>query len=376
MATGLYSLGRPNGGPRAASQETCRQVVHPGGGLPQRGGQTAAATPATVCCVHSRFPSAHGLRRSNVVMCAYVPMGCAMAAEQDRESNLKKGFTLCCAGLIFSACASVALEVDKPQRIVSINICTDQLLIKLVDQKRIASLSRLASDPRSSWIGAEASNLHLNRGTAEEVITLNPDLIITSAFSFRPTVTILEQLGYRVIQLPIAKSLDEISSNLRILANAVGEPDRGSILINEFRSEIEHQTFRGTGPRPLFVSYEVDGWTTGKNSLVADITRTAGFETIGDRLGFSGGRKVSLEELLILQPELIDLGHPWSEPPALASESLRHPALRALLASTEVVDIPDPLWICGSTRTLEALTILRDARDGIQPRQRSAHTDG
>ena len=240
MATGLYSLGRPNGGPRAASQETCRQVVHPGGGLPQRGGQTAAATPATVCCVHSRFPSAHGLRRSNVVMCAYVPMGCAMAAEQDRESDLKKWFTLCCAGLIFSACASVALEVDKPQRIVSINICTDQLLIKLVDQKRIASLSRLASDPRSSWIGAEASNLHLNRGTAEEVITLNPDLIITSAFSFRPTVTILEQLGYRVIQLPIAKSLDEISSNLRILANAVGEPDRGSATVDTGRDAAGH----------------------------------------------------------------------------------------------------------------------------------------
>ena len=317
-----------------------------------------------------------GLHRSNVVMCAYVPMGCAMAAEQDPQSYLKQVFTLFCVGFIFSAYASIALEVDKPQRIVSTNICTDQLLIKLVDQKRIASLSHLASDPRSSWIATETSTLHLNRGTAEEVIALNPDLIITSTFSFRPTVAILEQLEYRVIQLPIAGSLDEISSNLRILANAVGEPDRGSILINEFRSEIEHHTFRGTGPRPLFVSYEVDGWTTGKNSLVADITRTAGFETIGDRLGFSGGRRVSLEELLALKPELIDLGHPWSDPPTLVSESLRHPALRALLTSTEVIDIPDPLWICGSTRTLEALSMLRDARDGIQPRQRSTHTDG
>ena len=131
------------------------------------------------------------LHRSNDVMCDNVHMGYAMAAEQNRQSNLKQRITLCCAGLIFSVCTAIALEVDKPQRIVSTNICTDQLLIKLVDQKRIASLSHLASDPHSSWIATEASTLHLNRGTAEEVISLNPDLIITSTFSFRPTLSIL-----------------------------------------------------------------------------------------------------------------------------------------------------------------------------------------
>lgn len=288
-----------------------------------------------------------------------------MPAEGDRQCASRRTLVACCAGLIVAASAPTALGADRPQRIVSINVCTDQLLMTLVGRERIASLSHLAADPYSSWIGADANDLHLNHGSAEEVIALNPDLIVTVTFSFRPTVAILERLGYTVIELPMATSLDDIASSLRVLADAVGEVDRANTLIASFRSEIERHRFRGAGPRPLFVSYEADGWTTGTDTLVADVARVAGFQTLGDRLGFSGGRRVSLEELLLLRPQLLDLGHPWDEPPALVSETLRHPALRALLTRTAQIEVPDPLWICGSTRTLEALAILRRARASI-----------
>ena len=65
----------------------------------------------------------------------------------------------------------------------------------------------------------------------------------------------------------------------------------------------------------------------------------------------------------------MDVGHPWDEPPALVSETMRHPAMRALLERTTLIDVPDPLWICGSVRTLKALAILRRARDDLGPVQ-------
>lgn len=293
-----------------------------------------------------------------------------MPAERDRPKR-RRALRPWCVGLILVACSVIAQEADKPERIVSINGCTDQLLITLVERERIAALSHLAADPYSSWIGTTAEGLYLNRGTAEEVLALDPDLVVTARFSFRPTVAILERLGYTVLELPMATSLDDIAANLLALADAVGERDRANSLVSAFRAEIDRHTFREAGPRPLFVSYEADGWVTGRDSLVADVARTAGFETVGERLGFSGGRRVPVETLLILGPQLIDLGHPWDEPPALVSETMRHPALQALLDRTTRIDVPDSLWLCGSTRTLEALTMLRGARDDLRPGRRS-----
>ena len=284
----------------------------------------------------------------------------------DRQLTSRRALARPCAWLFLLFFTATAPAADKPQRIVSINVCTDQLLLTLVERERIVSLSHLTADPYSSWVGSEADGLYSNRGTAEEVIALDPDLVLAAPFGFRPTVTILKRLGYSVVELPMATSLDDIAANLRALADAVGERERANAVIAKFDAEIEHQTYRDTGPRPLFVSYEADGWMTGSDSLVADVARTAGFEPLGERLGFSGGRRVSLEELLLLEPQLMDLGHPWDEPPALVSETMRHPAMRALLEQTTLIEVPDPLWICGSVRTLEALAILRRARDDLE----------
>ncbi len=290
-----------------------------------------------------------------------------MPGERDRRSALRRASANCCRALLLAACCPFSLA-QSPQRIVSINVCTDQLLMSLVKRERIVSLSHLAGDPYSSWIGEDAEGIYLNHGIAEEVITLDPDLVVTVTFSFRPTVTILKRLGYPVLELEMASSLDDIATSLRTLADAVGETERANALIETFRADIAEQTYRGTGPRPLFVSYEVDGWTTGQDSLVADVAHIAGFETVGARLGFSGGRWVSLEELLLLRPKLIDLGHPWDDTPALISENLKHPALVSLLRHTPIVDVPDPLWMCGSLRTLDALTLLRQAREQLERR--------
>ena len=283
----------------------------------------------------------------------------------DRQLTSRRTLAQCSAWLLLLFGAATASAADKPQRIVSINVCTDQLLLALVERERIVSLSHLTADPYTSWVGSEADGLYANRGTAEEVIALDPDLILAAPFGFRPTVAILERLGYSVVELPIATSLDDIAANLRALADAVGEQARANTVIAKFDAEIEHQAYRDAGPRPLFVSYEADGWMTGSDSLVADVARTAGFEPLGERLGFSGGRRVSLEELLLLEPQLMDLGHPWDESPALVSETMRHPAMRALIERTPLIEVPDPLWICGSVRTLEALAILRHARDNL-----------
>ncbi len=288
-----------------------------------------------------------------------------MPVNGKRLSTFSRVISAWCTGLFFLGYATNIFASEGPQRIVSINVCTDQLVALLAEKDRIVSLSHLANDPYSSWLGTFVDELILNHGTAEEVIALSPDLVVTTSFGFRPTISILRKLGYPVLELPIAKNLDDVSTNLVLLASAIGDNEKTQAVIRQFNSEVSSQAIPLNSQLPLFVSYEANGWTMGENSLANNVAQMAGFETIGSRLDFSGGLKVDLEKLLTIKPDLIELGYQWREAPALVSQNLWHPALQELLKRTTLINIPDSLWLCGSPKTLDALHILQQAREEL-----------
>ena len=134
--------------------------------------------------------------------------------------------------------ATAAAAAERPERIVSMNLCTDQLLMLLVDRARIASVSYLSAEPRSSVLAAQTRGLHLNHGLAEEILPLRPDLVIAGTFTTRPTVFLLRKLGYPVVDMPVANGLDDIRANIRRLAAAVGETARGDGMIADFDARL------------------------------------------------------------------------------------------------------------------------------------------
>ena len=77
-------------------------------------------------------------------------------------------FGLIAAAAILWVAAAASPVHAKAQRIVSINLCADQLLLMLAERDRIASLSFLADDERSSLLADEVGAIHTNRGGAEE----------------------------------------------------------------------------------------------------------------------------------------------------------------------------------------------------------------
>ena len=89
-----------------------------------------------------------------------------------------------------------------PQRIVSLNLCTDQLVLELVERPRIAMLSQLATDPLLSWRAAEARGVARFDGSVEAVMGLAPDLVLagslapdgTFTVTLRPTQTLRVRL--------------------------------------------------------------------------------------------------------------------------------------------------------------------------------------
>ena len=127
----------------------------------------------------------------------------------------KKTLLLVAFFLIFQVViAQPVIANGKPNRVISINLCTDQLVLQLLDRDRIASVTYLAADPTISYSANRAVGLVKNHGLAEEVVALNPDLILAGAFTSRPTTSLLKKLGYRVIEFKMAGSFETLRQNI------------------------------------------------------------------------------------------------------------------------------------------------------------------
>lgn len=94
--------------------------------------------------------------------------------------------------LALALAAPITSDAAKPQRIASLNVCTDQLVIALAERSRIATVTFLAPNPDTSFYYREAKGLPINRGAAEEVLALKPDLIVAGTYTTPATTALLK----------------------------------------------------------------------------------------------------------------------------------------------------------------------------------------
>lgn len=255
----------------------------------------------------------------------------------------------------------------KPQRIVSMNLCADQLLLQLVEPERIASVSFLSADPNLSVLHEQARRFPLNHGLAEEILPLEPDLVLASTVTSRPSTELLRRLGYRVVALPLADDLSEVRAQVMRVAEAVGEPERGRALLAEFDARLGAIAAPPRDERPAAAVYWANGYTYGTGELVDTLLTAAGFDNLAGRLGLARIRRLPLEVLVTERPDFLVIGRAPVEHPALANEILEHPALAAAFPDRVRLAMPTPLWNCGTPLVAEAVERLAALRRGWTP---------
>ncbi len=267
------------------------------------------------------------------------------------------GAALC----LLPAAAPTAVGAQ-PVRIVSLNLCTDQLALMMAPREAIRSVSYLAARPDISPAAGEFAGIALNHGRAEEVLPLDPDIVLAGRYTSRPTVFLLQRLGYRVLDQDISRSLADVRERVREVGRALERELEAEDLVTAMDVRLATLALPPGTRRPTAVYYQPNGYTAGDDTLVGDIITHAGLENLGGRLGIRGHARIPLETLLELKPELLIVGDVKPDTPALAYEVLRHPALKALIDRSEQFTVPTRLWICGIPATVDAVAILAKAR--------------
>lgn len=252
-----------------------------------------------------------------------------------------------------AALFALAAAAAPPARVVSTNLCTDQLAMLIAAPGQLVSVSAVARDPVSSAMAREAAAYPVNRGTAEEIFLLAPDLVLGGEYMRPDTRATLERLGLRMETLPIETSFADARANILRMGALLGREDRAAALAAELEAGLSPPP---PGPRPSAALFYSGSYTSGAGTLADEILRQAGLDNIAAREGARGLVRLPLERLVMETPDLLVLGQNYGAP-ALAQELLRHPAVRALGADRAA--IADNLWVCGLPRSVEAVATLR-----------------
>jgi iron complex transport system substrate-binding protein len=257
--------------------------------------------------------------------------------------------------LILTATAALAISnathaVEAPQRVMSLGLCTDQLLLQLVPPERITSVTYLSRQEANSYLSAEAFGVSINYGTPEEVAREHPDLVLTGTFSTPAVRMLLRRLGVPLVEVPPAEDFDQIRAVTRQVASAVGAVEKGEALIAEMDAALAD--LARTKPSRQIV---VAGWTTSgivpaKGTLFDSIVTAAGGENVANLIGskplYGQYTAFDLEQVVALRPDILAYGDSRVGRADLSGEQLRHPIVRRLFAGRQIA-YPETLYSCG-----------------------------
>ena len=253
------------------------------------------------------------------------------------------------AGALWAA--SPAMPTKRPavpQRIVSINLCADQLVLALADRGQIAGLTKNATDTEMSGEAAKAQGIPLLSNSAEQILAIEPDLIIGMPASRSAALRALPSQSYPLIDLATANTLDEIHMSIRQTAAAVGHPDRGTRLIAQMEEELAGLPKPGNGRVAAY--YQRRGYMTGTGTLIDDLMTRIGLVNLAGELGKPPLSQLSLEEMVAARPDFLIVESATDTVTDQGSEMLHHPALKDIPR----ISVPQAWTVCGSPAYTQA----------------------
>ena len=269
------------------------------------------------------------------------------------------GFVL--AGHVDAHVDTVVDGIRAPQRIASLNLCTDQLLLMMVPRARIASVSDWATNPESSYMAAAAKGIPNNRGSAEMVLPQNPDLVLAGQYTDVTLLKVLRNLGYRVETVPIPQNIEQTRAHILRFGELVGEPEKAQRIIADMDRRLAHidAAVANLPHKNLAAAYAPNGLTVGRGAILTQIIERAGWRNLGSELSIRGYASISLEQLLVAQPDLLVLDiTATGNDDSIAHSYLAHPALSTLKKHARSVVISPALSECVGPNTVDAIELL------------------
>jgi iron complex transport system substrate-binding protein len=244
--------------------------------------------------------------------------------------------------------------VPHPHRIVSLNLCADQLVLALADRNQIAGLTQNAPKREISAAATQAHGLHILGTSSEEILAIDPDLVVGMPARRSAAMSTLAPEHYPMLDLEMANSLADIYASIRKVAAAVGHRERGEALISAMQRDLAALPKVGHGRVAAY--YQRRGFLTGTGTLIDDLMTRTGLVNLAARLGKPVLSQMTLEEMVAAHPDYIIVESATDHVVDQGTEMLHHPAIDDI----ERISIPQAWTVCGGPAYVLAARAIAD----------------
>lgn len=293
--------------------------------------------------------------------CTRRPAALSPGPDMARDRNtLTGGSAAALAAALLAASCAPAAPVAKPDSdaptIVSLNPCLDAILVEIAPPDQVLALSHYSRDPGGSSIPAEvALGYGVTGGTAEEVIALQPDLVLASIFLPQPTRSALERAGLKVATFGSPATVAESAAQVREVATLAGQGARGEALA----ARIAAAPSAPSQPISALL-WQPGEIVAGEQTLIAELLRQEGFTSHAAARGMKQADAVTLEQVLADPPQVLLV--------AGDAPGQRHPLVADVYKSMMVAPFDPSLIYCGGPTIPKARARLRAIRAEAEAR--------
>lgn len=277
------------------------------------------------------------------------------------KSSTGKGLTL-----TDSTGAQVVIT-KKPQRILSMSLMFDTMLLGLVPPERMVACNVALDDPDASFAVAEAHKIPLKLQSftnipTEVVLKTKPDIIIVPTTAKPEMVNTFRDLGYPVLICKNPDTIADVKADIRLMAQAVGEENAGIQIIAEMErqlTEIDQTLAKQTGPKPVGMLVSLMTSYGGRGSLFDVICTRAGVVNGIAKVGLRNGEKLTKELVVKADPDFFMVSVPKKKDTygneKFKNDFLNDPAYKGLKGLRRIIPIPNRYLYTNSQNCVYAI---------------------
>lgn len=255
---------------------------------------------------------------------------------------LRLGFVL-----LLGSLSVLTTAAEPPQRIVSLDLCMDWILAHHAEPAQVAALSAMHLRYPIHWISDDWPN---HDGSLEQVVQLQPDLILAGQYSALLLRERLRTLGYRVAVLPLPSTLEQVESYEQQLLELIGRNA-------DLAQPAPIPQMPDTDAKRLLLLGS-NGIGTGRDTFEHQIIEQAGWRNY---LTGSGHMQLDLEQIAADPPDAILFAAP--EHQALANRFAEHPVLRRSVSADGWLSTDYWRWQCPGPWTWDLIRQLNQWLD-------------
>ena len=217
-----------------------------------------------------------------------------------------------------------------PEKVHSLSLGHTEILAALMDFDRLTAVYSFFVDDEQSNIAALSADHNMIGFDPEEVVALEPDVIVASMFTNADTVALLTGAGIPVARTALENSALGNVPNILLIGYLIGAEAEALALVEEIEARMQlifDALPDGDKPRVLSVSKFTSMFAAGSGTTEGGIIEQAGGINAASDSGIEGHQQVSIESIAAINPDVILVPQPLEGADVFIEELMSSPAL-------------------------------------------------